>query len=64
MWPARPDGIPDQLWDMVSWLPAKSPRGRPQSARQVATILEALSSTCVALCGAAGSPRHRPRCRR
>jgi serine/threonine protein kinase len=38
----RPEGIPDQLWDMINWLLAKSPRGRPQSARQVATVLDAL----------------------
>lgn len=38
----RPEGVPDQLWDMINWLLAKSPRGRPQSARQVATVLDAL----------------------
>ncbi|RSN61439.1 hypothetical protein DMH01_19725 [Amycolatopsis sp. WAC 04182] len=40
--PGRPDGIPDQLWDMISWLLAKGPRARPQSAQQVATVLEAM----------------------
>ncbi|WP_394361966.1 protein kinase [Amycolatopsis sp. SB7-3] len=40
--PGRPDGIPDQLWDMISWLLAKGPRARPQSAKQVATMLEAM----------------------
>jgi serine/threonine protein kinase len=42
--PGRPDGIPDPLWDLVSWLLAKGPRGRPQSARQVATLLDALAT--------------------
>jgi Protein kinase domain/NPCBM/NEW2 domain len=42
MSPGRPDGIPDPLWDVINWLLAKSPRGRPQSARQAATVLDAL----------------------
>ena len=54
MTPGRPEGIPDQLWDMISWLLAKSPRSRPQSARQVATVLEALSAD---LRGAPVAPR-------
>ena len=41
--PGRPQGIPDDLWDVISWLLRKSPRGRPQSAQQVATLLEALA---------------------
>jgi serine/threonine protein kinase len=40
--PGRPNGIPDQLWDMISWLLRKTPRARPQSAQQVATVLEAM----------------------
>jgi serine/threonine-protein kinase len=52
--PGRPDGIPDQLWDMISWLLAKSPRGRPQTARQVATVLDALVAD---LRGAPVAPR-------
>ncbi|WP_225943805.1 protein kinase domain-containing protein [Actinophytocola algeriensis] len=41
--PGRPQGIPDDLWDVISWLLRKSPRGRPQSAQQVATLLDALA---------------------
>jgi serine/threonine protein kinase len=40
--PGRPNGIPDQLWDMISWLLRKTPQARPQSAQQVATVLEAM----------------------
>ena len=43
MTPGRPEGIPDPLWEVVSWLLAKSPGGRPQSAQQVATVLDALA---------------------
>ena len=41
--PGRPGGVPDQLWEVVSWLLRKSPRGRPQTAQQVATLLDALA---------------------
>jgi hypothetical protein len=41
--PGRPGGVPDQLWEVISWLLRKSPRGRPQTAQQVATLLEALA---------------------
>ena len=44
MTPGRPDGIPDPLWDVLSWLLAKGPGGRPQSAQQVATVLDALAA--------------------
>jgi serine/threonine-protein kinase len=40
--PGRPDGIPDSLWELINWLLRKTPRARPQSAHQVATLLEAL----------------------
>lgn len=41
--PGRPDSIPDELWDLISWLLNKQPGQRPPTARQVATILEALA---------------------
>ncbi len=41
--PGRPGGIPDALWDLISWLLRKSPKARPQSAQQVATLLDALA---------------------
>jgi serine/threonine-protein kinase len=40
--PGRPAGVPDQLWDVLSWLMAKRPSDRPDSAQQVATILDGL----------------------
>ena len=40
--PGRPAGVPDQLWDVLSWLMAKRPSDRPESAQQVATILDGL----------------------
>lgn len=40
--PGRPQGIPDPLWELISWLLQKTPRARPQSAQQVATLLDAL----------------------
>jgi serine/threonine protein kinase len=43
MEPGRPDGIPDALWDVLAWLLAKGPGGRPQTAAKVATILDALA---------------------
>jgi serine/threonine-protein kinase len=40
--PGRPAGIPDQLWDVITWLTAKRPGDRPSSAQQVSTVLDAL----------------------
>jgi Protein kinase domain len=40
--PGRPPGVPDSLWDLISWLLGKQPDSRPQSASQVATLLDAL----------------------
>ena len=40
--PVRPDSMPDELWDLIAWLLNKQPGQRPPSARQVATILDAL----------------------
>lgn len=40
--PGRPDGIPEPLWDVISWLLAKGPQARPQSAQQVASVLTAM----------------------
>jgi hypothetical protein len=40
--PGRPAGVPDQLWDVLAWLLAKRPPDRPESAQQVATILDGL----------------------
>jgi len=40
--PGRPAGVPDSLWDVISWLLGKHPASRPQSASQVATLLDAL----------------------
>ncbi|MEU4247742.1 protein kinase [Amycolatopsis sp. NPDC026612] len=40
--PGRPAGVPDQLWDVLAWLMAKRPADRPESAQQVATILDGL----------------------
>ena len=45
--PGRPNGIPDPLWELISWLLRKSPRARPQSAQQVATLLDALVAELV-----------------
>jgi hypothetical protein len=42
MWPGRPSGIPDPLWDLINWLTAKTPRARPGSAAEVAAILDEL----------------------
>ncbi|MGH3437846.1 MAG: protein kinase domain-containing protein [Pseudonocardiaceae bacterium] len=42
--PGRPEGIPEPLWEMISWLLQKGPRSRPQSAQQVATVLEAMAT--------------------
>lgn len=41
--PGRPEGIPDPLWEMISWCLQKGPNARPQSAQQVATLLEAMA---------------------
>jgi serine/threonine-protein kinase len=43
--PGRPDSLPDELWDLISWLLNKQPGQRPPTAKQVATILEALGPT-------------------
>lgn len=43
--PGRPDSIPEELWDLISWLLNKQPGQRPPSALQVATILDALGPT-------------------
>lgn len=43
--PGRPDSIPDELWDLISWLLNKQPGQRPPTSRQVATILDALAPT-------------------
>jgi serine/threonine-protein kinase len=40
--PGRPAGIPDQLWDVITWLTAKEPGDRPSSAQQVSAVLDAL----------------------
>ena len=40
--PGRPPGVPDSLWDLISWLLGKHPASRPQSAHQVAALLDAL----------------------
>ena len=40
--PGRPDSIPDELWDLISWLLNKQPGQRPPTAKQVATVLDAL----------------------
>jgi serine/threonine-protein kinase len=40
--PGRPPGVPDSLWDLISWLLGKHPASRPQSASQVATLMDAL----------------------
>jgi serine/threonine protein kinase len=40
--PGRPAGVPDSLWDLISWLLGKHAAARPQSASQVATLLDGL----------------------
>lgn len=42
--PARPDGVPGPLWELISWLLKKSPRARPQSAQRVAAMLDAMTA--------------------
>lgn len=39
--PGRPGGIPDPLWDLISWMLKKEPAGRP-AALQAANMLNAL----------------------
>jgi serine/threonine-protein kinase len=41
--PGRPDGIPDQLWELIAALLAKKPEDRPAPAARVAILLEALA---------------------
>ncbi|WP_285743226.1 protein kinase [Lentzea sp. NBRC 105346] len=43
MAPGRPDGIPDELWDVISSLLQKNPAARPRSAEQVAAVLMVLA---------------------
>lgn len=38
--PGRPDGVPDQLWDVIDRLVRKNPAERPFSAHQVAERLQ------------------------
>ncbi|HJW00585.1 MAG TPA: protein kinase [Arthrobacter sp.] len=40
--PGRPDSIPDELWDLISWLLNKQAAQRPPTAKQVATVLDAI----------------------
>lgn len=47
--PGRPPGVPDSLWDLISWLLGKHAASRPQSATQVATLLDALVPELVGL---------------
>ena len=42
--PGRPPGVPDALWDLISWLLAKHAASRPQSASQVANLLGDLAA--------------------
>lgn len=37
---ARPEGVPDELWELITQLLAKDPAQRPGDANQVATTLE------------------------
>ncbi|MBM7773252.1 serine/threonine-protein kinase [Actinokineospora baliensis] len=41
--PGRPDGIPDELWDVIWSLLQKNPAARPQSAGQVSAALASLA---------------------
>lgn len=43
--PGRPESIPGELWELISWLLSKQPGQRPPTAMQVATLLEALGPT-------------------
>jgi serine/threonine protein kinase len=40
--PGRPPGVPDSLWDLISWLLGKHSASRPQSAHQLVALLDAL----------------------
>lgn len=40
--PGRPGSIPDELWDLISWLLNKQAAQRPPTAKQVATVLDAI----------------------
>ncbi|OOP59416.1 hypothetical protein BMF89_20485 [Arthrobacter sp. SRS-W-1-2016] len=41
--PGRPEGIPDELWDLIHWLLSKRPEQRPDSASSLAFQLAALA---------------------
>jgi len=43
MMPGRPEGVPDELWDVIWALLQKNPAARPRSADQVAAVLGTLS---------------------
>jgi serine/threonine protein kinase len=38
----RPDGIPDALWELIWLLIAKQPKDRPQTANEVAVVLDGM----------------------
>ncbi len=58
--PGRPEGIPDQLWDMISWLLAKGPQVRPKSPPAGRPIAHTPTTQPVAGSpgGAATGPNH------
>lgn len=41
--PGRPEGIPESLWDFISWLLKKNPVQRPATAQSAATLLQAMT---------------------
>lgn len=43
MLPGRPEGIPNELWDVIWSLLQKNPAARPRSAEQVAAVLATLA---------------------
>lgn len=51
---ARPEGIPDPLWDLIASLLSKDPAARPADARTAAEALEALR---VRVAGTPAAPR-------
>lgn len=54
--PGRPEGVPNQLWDVIAWCLAKRPANRPQSAQQLA---EALIIAESALAGLPSAPKRK-----